>query len=151
MLSHYFKKEVVFNVSENREWTTISYFTPLLKWKEMLKDAICSMCAESLNFDDYLIGPSQPVQKINIHAEILETFTDFLINRHGFTQDHPVKDQDLLKHFPNNSIYSKRLTEKQFDAFLKDLEKLEIVPSMVDLKTSNPGVFESHIKRFDNF
>jgi len=149
MLSHFFKKEVVFGFKYNHDWTIVQLFTPLPKWELELQNSIMVLCADNLYFEDYLPGPSeQVVKEISIHADVTDLFIDFLINRHGFTQGHQVKEQSVLAVLNSDTYCYKRLTEKQFYAFLKDLEKLQLIFSSEDLVKSN--LFE-HVKRFDDF
>lgn len=149
MLS-FFKKEVIFKFQNNHDWTIVQFYTPLETWKEMLKNAICSLCADNLYFDDYIIGHSNKYVEINIHADLSDSIYDFLINRHGFNQGHQNKDQNLSDWLNNDTYFIKKMTERQLVSFCKDVEKMHILPSEEELSKSNPGVFE-HLKPFDSF
>lgn len=148
MLSSFFKKEVIFCVSFQHDWTILQYYTELPNWKEMIRNAICQYCFDSLYYDDYVPGPTaDDVQQVSIHADIADVTVEFLQNRHGFTLGHPNKSQDIIKQMNDGTCLYKRFTEKQFYAFVKDLEKMKITPDQSDLESS---LFE-HLKRFDEF
>src|SRR6185369_5558034 len=119
---NFFKKDVYFKLNVERGWTVLKFFTPLDKWQNDLKDSICCMFSENLNFDDYVIASSNKHVEIDVHADLEDLMIDFLINRHGFVLHHQGEEIGGLSGY----LYHKKLTERQILAFCKDFEKLKL-------------------------
>ena len=137
MLS-FFKKDVVFKIESSRGWTVLQFYTPLHKWLEQVKDAVCVNFSENFKFDDYVIGSGGQYVEISVHDDLKDKLIDFLINSHGFVSNHQNDEFGGL----NGTLYHRKLTERQLLTFCKDFEKLKFDAVEESLE---------HVLSFDRF